>query len=74
MTRLPALRARQVIAALERAGFVTVRVRGSHYQMLAPKSGRRVTVPHHGGDLTRGTLSAIISQAGMTVDEFLRLL
>jgi len=33
-----------------------------------------VTVPLHGGDLKRGTLRAIISQAGLTVAEFISLL
>jgi predicted RNA binding protein YcfA (HicA-like mRNA interferase family) len=38
MTRLPALRPKDVIAALGRAGFETVRVRGSHYQLHNPSS------------------------------------
>lgn len=33
-----------------------------------------VTVPRHGRDLKRGTLVAIIRQAGLTVEEFLDLL
>jgi predicted RNA binding protein YcfA (HicA-like mRNA interferase family) len=45
MTRLPALRPKDVIAALGRAGFETVRVRGSHYQLHNPSSGRRVSFP-----------------------------
>jgi predicted RNA binding protein YcfA (HicA-like mRNA interferase family) len=74
MTRLPALRPKDVIAALGRAGFETVRVRGSHYQLHNPSSGRRVTVPHHSRDLTRATLSSILNQAGLSTDEFLKLL
>jgi hypothetical protein len=31
-------------------------------------------VPHHNRDLLRGTVAAIIQQAGLTRDEFLRLL
>ncbi len=34
--RLPALSARQVIAALQRAGFVVDRVAGSHYILAHP--------------------------------------
>jgi predicted RNA binding protein YcfA (HicA-like mRNA interferase family) len=33
-----------------------------------------VTVPIHGCDLKRGTLRAIISQAGLTVAEFISLM
>jgi predicted RNA binding protein YcfA (HicA-like mRNA interferase family) len=35
---------------------------------------RKVTVPVHGGDLKRGTLRGIISQAGFTVAKFIALL
>jgi len=74
MTRLPSLKPRQVVAALERAGFRVVRIVGSHYQMLNESTRRRTTVPHHNRDLPRGTVAAIIQQAGLTRDEFLKLL
>jgi predicted RNA binding protein YcfA (HicA-like mRNA interferase family) len=74
MTRLPSLKPRQIIAALERAGFVVVRVKGSHYQLQNPSNGRRATVPFHGGDISRATLGSIISQSGLTADTFLDLL
>lgn len=74
MTRLPSLRSRDVMAALKRAGFMVVRVRGSHYQLQNPADGRRVTVPHHGGDLSKATTASILAQAGIDVDDFLRLL
>jgi predicted RNA binding protein YcfA (HicA-like mRNA interferase family) len=73
--RLPALTAREVIRARERAGFAVSRTSGSYcrlVQMTAP--ARKVTVPVHTGDLKRGTLRGIIAQAGMTVAEFLSFL
>lgn len=74
-TRMPSLTARQVVRALERAGFVVVRTSGSHCRLLRTgDSERKVTVPMHGGDIARGTLRAIIGQAGLTVEEFLKLL
>ncbi|MBI4084244.1 MAG: type II toxin-antitoxin system HicA family toxin [Candidatus Lambdaproteobacteria bacterium] len=73
--RLPALRPQRVIQALERAGFAVRRVRGSHYHLTRPGGSMGlVTVPRHGRDLKRGTLVAIIRQAGLTVEEFLDLL
>ena len=73
--RLPALTAREVIRALERAGFVVSRTSGSHCRLVhAGNPARKVTVPIHSGDLKRGTLRAIISQAGFTVAEFIALL
>lgn len=76
MTRLPALRSRQVIRALERAGFVIIRISGSHCRMERKgRPTRHTTVPaHQGKDIPKGTLRDIIDQAGLTVDEFVALL
>ena len=74
MTKLPIVRPRDVLAALEAAGFTIVRTKGSHHQLRHAKSGRRVTVPFHNRDLTRATLASILDQAGLTTDAFLRLL
>lgn len=44
--RLPALRPREVIRALERAGFFLHHTTGSHHYFKHPhEPGRRVTVP-----------------------------
>ena len=73
--RLPALTARDVIRALERAGFVVARQSGSHCRLVhAADPARKITVPVHSGDLKRGTLRAIIAQAGFTVEQFIALL
>lgn len=73
--RLPSLTARDVIRALLRAGFVVSRQSGSHCRLIhATDPARKVTVPVHSGDLKRGTLRAIIAQAGLTVAEFTALL
>jgi predicted RNA binding protein YcfA (HicA-like mRNA interferase family) len=73
--RLPALRAKDVISALERAGFVKSRMSGSHCRMVHPGDPtRKITIPIHTKDLKRGTLRAIIAQSGLTVAEFLALL
>lgn len=73
--RLPALTAREVIRALERAGFSVARQSGSHCRMIhATDPMRKITVPAHSGDLKRGTLRGIIAQAGFTVEEFMKLL
>ncbi len=74
MSRLPGLRPRQVMAALERRGFVVIRIAGSHYQLYNERTRRHVTVPHHNRDLPRGTVAAIVKQAGLTREEFLDVL
>jgi predicted RNA binding protein YcfA (HicA-like mRNA interferase family) len=73
--RLPALKAKEVIRALERAGFVVSRTSGSHCRLVhSTDPARKITVPVHSADLKRGTLRGIIAQAGLTVAEFLDLL
>ncbi len=72
--RLPALRPQQVVRALERAGWQVHRQRGSHVSMHKEGVPFLVTMPLHRRDLPRGTLRDIISDAGLTVDEFLGLL
>ena len=74
MSRLPALRPQAVIKALQRAGYEVVRVRGSHYQLTNPRTGRRVTVPHHNRDLSRSLLNSILHQAGLSPADFAALL
>lgn len=58
------------------AGFVVDRIAGSHHVMTFPGDPTRtVTVPVKAGrDLKPGTLRSIIRQAGLTVEEFNRLL
>ncbi len=71
MPKLPQLKPRQVIAILEKAGFIFVRQKGSHRMYV--KGNRGVTIPFHNKDLRKGTLRSIIKQAGFTADEFIKL-
>jgi len=75
MTRLPSLTARDVIKRLKKAGFVFDRqAKGSHEIWYNPATKRRITIPNHpGADIPKGTLKAIIKEAGLTVQEFLEL-
>ena len=74
MTRLPAVSGGRVVRALERAGFILVRQRGSHIFLRHP-DGRATIVPaHKGEDLGRGILRKILRDAELTREEFLELL
>jgi predicted RNA binding protein YcfA (HicA-like mRNA interferase family) len=65
---------RDVTRRLKAAGFVFDRqAKGSHEIWYNPQTHRYTTVPHHPGDLSRGTLRAIVRGTGLTVDEFLGL-
>ena len=73
--RLPSLTPREVIRALERAGFELRRQSGSHAQFRhRDDHRRRATVPVHSGTIKRGTLSGILEHAHITQEEFLKLL
>jgi predicted RNA binding protein YcfA (HicA-like mRNA interferase family) len=70
--KLPALKPKVVIKALEQNGFYVHHVTGSHY--ILKKEKLRVTVPYHNKDLKPRTLKSIIEAVGLTVEEFLNLL
>jgi len=72
--RLPNLSARQLIAALERAGFELQRQKGSHATLRHPETKRITVVPWHGGDVKRPLLKAILQQAGLSEDQLRNLL
>ena len=74
MSVLPRVSGREVVKALLQIGYEQDRQRGSHIilrQVAAPH--RRLVVPDH-SEVAKGTLRAIIRQAGLTVDEFKALL
>lgn len=63
-----------LIAALERAGWVVHRVKGSHHVLTHPDQAGRPVVPVHRRELAPGTLGNILRQAGLTREELERLL
>jgi predicted RNA binding protein YcfA (HicA-like mRNA interferase family) len=73
MPPLPVATAIQAIKAFERLGWRIVRQKGSH--IILSKQGHLYTlsVPNH-PEISRGTLRALISKAGLTVDEFIKAL
>ena len=71
---LPALRAREVVKILEKAGFMQQRQKGSHLTLFRASDRRALTVPiHFSQTVPKGTLRAIIKQAAFTTEEFLDL-
>lgn len=72
MPKLPALKPRDVVKALEKAGFQQARQRGSHIRLK--KGNLSVTVPIHPGDLRQTVIRSILRQARLTPEEFLKLL
>jgi predicted RNA binding protein YcfA (HicA-like mRNA interferase family) len=75
MTKVPSLPYDQVIRALQRDGWVVVRQKGSHVriQKHTPAETLKLTIPAH-RPIKRSTLSHILKQAKLTVEEFEKLL
>jgi predicted RNA binding protein YcfA (HicA-like mRNA interferase family) len=74
MPRLPICKPSDVIRALNRAGFYEDHSTGSHRYFRHSVRGGLVTVPFHPRDLKRGTLKSILEQAGLSIDDFIKLL
>lgn len=68
--KYPVLTAKDVIAILEKYGFVEVRQRGSHKQYRHP-DGRCTTVPvHHERDISPILVRQIAKDIHLTIEEF----
>ncbi len=65
---------RQVKRKLERAGFQIVSQKGSHVKFAkeTPEGILTTIVPYH-KEITMGTLSSILRQAKLTINEFEKL-
>lgn len=74
MSRNPRVTGDGLIAALERAGFRVLRVRGSHH-FLRHEDGRSTVVPVHSGEtIGPGLLHRILRDCQLTADQLGKLL
>jgi len=65
MTGTPALTPEALIRLLRKHGFEFVRAKGSHQIFKNFETGKMTIVPMHRRDLPKGTLLAILKQAGI---------
>jgi len=73
--KIPIVTAKELIRALKRAGFSKDRQKGSHLTLINPKTNKTITIPVHTGvDIGKGLLKKIITEAGLTTEEFIKLL
>lgn len=73
MSKLPVLSGKKCIKVLEKVGFYFKRQEGSHVTLRRDEPFCQLVVPLH-KELDRGTLRAIIHRAGLSVNEFIKLL
>uniref|UniRef100_UPI0035C9C422 type II toxin-antitoxin system HicA family toxin n=1 Tax=uncultured Sphingomonas sp. TaxID=158754 RepID=UPI0035C9C422 len=71
MPKLPVLSGREVVRGLGLLGFEVVSQKGSHVKLR--RGGATVIVPDH-REVRRGTLAAILQQAGVTIDHLMTAL
>ena len=73
--KLPRLSGKEVIKALSKDGFQTVRQKGSHVILVKETSEGKIStvVPLH-KEVDKGTLLEIMRQAGLKRDQFMKLL
>ena len=77
MTRLPIISSKEIVKALRAAGFENApkRGKGSHIAMMKRDHDRtRLVIIPDRKNIPRGTLRAILDQAGLTSEEFQNLL
>lgn len=75
MSKVPSENYDRILAALERLGFSVIRQRGSHIRLQKQLPGKqlKITVPAH-RPIKRSTLSHILKQAEVSLDDFLAAL
>ena len=74
MTKLPRLTGRKLIAALGKAGFAAVRVRGGHH-FLQHQDGRCTVVPVHRGEtIGPGLTAKILRDCELSPEELAALI
>ena len=74
MGKLSGYRYRDIIKILKIFGFEFHRqAAGSHELWYNVKTNKYTTIPNHSGDMPEGTLRAILKQADIDVNEFVKL-
>ena len=72
--KLPVVSGHQAVKLFQKIGYEFDRQRGSHVLLRHRNPPyRRLSIPQH-EELAKGTLRALIREAGLTVEEFIGLL
>jgi predicted RNA binding protein YcfA (HicA-like mRNA interferase family) len=73
MRKLGNISGKEAARAFEKAGWIPLGQVGSHLVMIKPGIRVNLSIPQH-KELAKGTLRALIRNAGLTMDEFMQLL
>lgn len=73
MAVLPVVSGERAVRAFGKAGWIQDRQRGSHVVLIKLGNQASLSVPQH-RELAPGTLRSLLRAAGMSADEFIKLL
>lgn len=59
------MKVKNLLKELKRDGWFEKEQKGSHLQLIHTTKKGKVTLPIHGGEIPKGTLNAILKQAGL---------
>ena len=74
MPKLPIISSRKLAKILKEIGFKLDHTTGSHFIFYNPLNKKRVVVPFHTKDLSKGTVLSILKEASISKKEFEKLL
>jgi predicted RNA binding protein YcfA (HicA-like mRNA interferase family) len=73
MAKLPTVSSSDLIRIVKKFGFVEHSQKGSHLHLKRETDKKRITIPvHKGRDIPKGTLAAILKDAGISSEEFVK--
>ena len=72
-SKYPVLKSQEIMRAFKKAEFKELSQKDSHLKLKKEDPTRIVIIPMH-EEVARGTLRSILEQAGMSLEEFLKLL
>ncbi len=74
MSKLPLIKAKELVRILNRLGFFKFHQVGSHAQ-FKNTDGRKITIPiHRGKEIGKKTLRGIINDLDLTVEGFIKII
>jgi len=74
LPKISPINPQKLIKILQTAGFNLIRQKGSHIIMIDDKKTRIVIPVHPGKDVKPGLIRAIIKEAGLSREDFFKLL
>ena len=74
MSKLPAIKGKQLLKILQGVGYILDHIQGSHH-VLRRADGKKTTIPIHGNkEIPKGTLLGILTDLDISKEELVSML